>query len=46
MNSFEIKTDRPPNYFGDNFFWQFVNNFSALLFYKIYVFDFFNIWLI
>ena len=36
---------RSPDYLGDNnFFWQFDNNFSALLFWKIlYVIDIFNV---
>ena len=31
MNSFEIKKERLLDYLVDEFFYQFVNNFSALL---------------
>ena len=44
INSFKIKTQKSHDYLWQNYlFWQIVNNFSALLLYKIRVFDFFNI---
>ena len=42
-NSLKWKKDRSPEYLWDNyFFWHFLNNLSALLLCKIYVFYFFN----
>ena len=36
------KKEGPPDHLWNNFLWQFVNNFSALLLCKIYVFDIFD----
>ena len=41
INSFEKKIHLI--IYGTIFFWQFVNNFSALLLWKIYFFHFFNV---
>ena len=43
INSFEIKKDRLPDYLLKNYFvYQFFNNFSALLLYKINFLHFFD----
>ena len=43
LNSLEIKKVRSLECLSDNnFFWQFENNFSALLLWKIYVLVIFN----